>query len=129
MSGGSMRRFCASVPNTTTGSRPKMFMCTAEAPAMPAPDSAMVCIMSAASEEAEGAIGDRAGVMPDPEPALFFRLGPAGPAARRERLMEIVGEAALAVALQPIVVVEARADFRDRVAHRFLVGGRSKIDG
>ena len=33
-----------------------MFMCTAEAPEMPAPDAAMVCIMIAAS------------AMPRPEP-------------------------------------------------------------
>ena len=33
-----------------------MFMCTAEAPDIPAPDSAMACIMTAAS------------VMPSPEP-------------------------------------------------------------
>ena len=51
-----MRCFCSSVPNTTTGLRPKMFMCTAEAPDKPAPDSAMVCIMTAAS------------VMPRPAP-------------------------------------------------------------
>ena len=56
MSGGSMRFFCSSVPNTTTGFRPKMFMCTAEAPEKPAPDSAIACIMTAAS------------VMPSPAP-------------------------------------------------------------
>jgi hypothetical protein len=32
-------RFCSSVPNTTTGFRPKMLMCIADAPDMPAPDS------------------------------------------------------------------------------------------
>ncbi len=56
ISGGRKRRFCSSVPNTTTGLRPKMFMCTAEAPEKAAPDSAMVCIMMAAS------------VMPSPAP-------------------------------------------------------------
>jgi hypothetical protein len=56
MSGGSMRRFCSSVPNLTTGLRPKMFMCTADAPDMPAPDWAIACIMTAAS------------VIPRPEP-------------------------------------------------------------
>jgi hypothetical protein len=55
-SGGSQRFFCSSVPYTTTGLSPKMFMCTAEAPEKPAPDSAMVCIMTAAS------------VMPSPAP-------------------------------------------------------------
>ena len=49
MSGGSMRRFCSSVPNTTTGLRPKMFMCTVEAPENPAPDSAIACMSTAAS--------------------------------------------------------------------------------
>jgi hypothetical protein len=44
------------VPNTTTGFRPKMFMCTAEAPENPAPDSAIACIITAAS------------VMPRPAP-------------------------------------------------------------
>ena len=44
-----MRFFCSSLPNTTTGLSPKMFMCSAEAPDMPAPDSAMVCIRIAAS--------------------------------------------------------------------------------
>ena len=53
---GSMRFFCSLLPNTTTGFRPKMFMCTAEAPENPAPDSAIACIITAAS------------VMPSPEP-------------------------------------------------------------
>ena len=48
-SGGRKRRFCASLPNITTGLRPKMFMWMAEAPLMPAPDSLMTCIISAAS--------------------------------------------------------------------------------
>jgi hypothetical protein len=41
ISGGSMRRFCSSLPNTTTGCRPKMFMCTDDAPDSPAPERAM----------------------------------------------------------------------------------------
>ena len=49
MSGGNQRLFCSSVPKTTTGFRPKMFMCTAEAPEKPAPDSAIACIITAAS--------------------------------------------------------------------------------
>ena len=56
ISGGSMRRFCASLPKTTTGSRPKMFMWIEEAPVIAAPDSATACIMIAAS------------VMPSPLP-------------------------------------------------------------
>ena len=39
----------AGVPNTTTGFSPQTFMCTADAPENPAPDSAMACIISAAS--------------------------------------------------------------------------------
>ncbi len=34
--------------------------------------------------------------------------------------MEFVREFAIAVALEPIVIAEARADFFDRVAHRLL---------
>jgi hypothetical protein len=44
-----MRAFCSAVPNTTTGIGPKMFICTADAPVMPAPDCAMACIITAAS--------------------------------------------------------------------------------
>ena len=47
--GGSMRAFCSAVPKTTTGIGPKMFMWTAEAPVIPAPDCAMACIITAAS--------------------------------------------------------------------------------
>ncbi|MGY4285683.1 hypothetical protein ACVWXO_004903 [Bradyrhizobium sp. LM2.7] len=54
--GGSMRLRCSSVPNTTTGLSPNTLMCTADAPDMPAPDSAIVRIMIAAS------------MMPRPEP-------------------------------------------------------------
>ena len=56
ISGGRKRRFCSSVPNITTGLSPKMFMCTADAPEKAAPDSAIACIMMAAS------------VMPSPAP-------------------------------------------------------------
>ncbi len=54
--GGSILPRCSSVPNTTTGLSPNTFICIAEAPDMPAPDSEMVRIMIAAS------------VMPRPEP-------------------------------------------------------------
>ena len=53
---GSMRWHCSLLPNTTTGLSPNTFMCTAEAPDMPAPDSEIVRIMIAAS------------VMPSPDP-------------------------------------------------------------
>ena len=49
ISGGRKRRFCSSLPNTTTGCSPKMFMCTAEAPLNPAPDCATACMTMAAS--------------------------------------------------------------------------------
>jgi hypothetical protein len=56
MMSGRMRFFCSSVPNTTIGLGPKMLRWMAEAPCRAAPDSATVCISSAAS------------VMPRPEP-------------------------------------------------------------
>ena len=56
INGGRKRCFCSSVPKTTTGCSPKMFMWIAEAPLNPAPDSATACIRIAAS------------VMPSPLP-------------------------------------------------------------
>lgn len=47
--GGSMRRFCSSLPNTTTGISPNTLMWMLDAPLMQAPDSATACIMMAAS--------------------------------------------------------------------------------
>ena len=113
--GGSMRRRCSSVPNTTTGLSPNTFMWTADAPDMPAPDSEIVRIMIAAS------------VMPRPEPPYSSGMQMPSQPASRQRLVEVGGKAALLVLLQPIGVVEARADFRDRVADRFLVGGEREI--
>jgi len=51
-----MRCFCSSVPKTTTGFSPKIFMWIAEPPLKPAPVSTAACIITAAS------------VMPKPEP-------------------------------------------------------------
>ena len=51
-----MRPHCSGVPNTTTGFSPNTFICTADAPDIPAPDSEIVRIMIAAS------------VIPKPEP-------------------------------------------------------------
>jgi hypothetical protein len=51
----------------------------------------------------------------------------AEPAVAREGLVEIGREAALAVALQPVVVVEARAELRDRLADALLLGGKREI--
>ena len=62
-----------------------MFMCIAEAPDMPAPDAAIVCIIIAAS------------VMPRPAPPIFLRHRDAEPAGLGQRAVELVGEAAVAV--------------------------------
>ena len=69
-----MRVHCSLVPNTTTGLSPNTFMCTAEAPDMPAPDSAIVRIMIAAS------------VMPSPEPPYSSGMQmPSQPASASAR--------------------------------------------
>jgi hypothetical protein len=70
MSGGSMRAFCSSVPNTTTGLSPKMFMCTADAPEKPAPDSAIACIITAASEMPRPAPPNASGMAMPSHPSL-----------------------------------------------------------
>src|SRR5262249_25339198 len=36
---------------------------------------------------------------------------------------------AIAIARAPIVLGKARADFRDRLAHRFLIGCETEVDG
>jgi hypothetical protein len=46
---GRWRRFCSSVPNTTRGFTPKMFMWIAEAACMQPPDAAASCSTRAAS--------------------------------------------------------------------------------
>jgi hypothetical protein len=51
----------------------------------------------------------------------------AEPAVAREGLVEIGREAAFAVALQPVVVVEARAELRDRLAQALLLGRQREI--
>jgi hypothetical protein len=58
----------------------------------------------------------------------------AEPAVAREGLVEIGGEAACLfallrglVALQPVVVVEARAELRDRLADALLLGGQREV--
>ena len=61
--------------------------------------------------------------------AIFLRDADAEPAGIRQRAMEIGGVSAFLVLLQPIGVVEARADFCNRVADRFLVGCQRKIHG
>ena len=84
---------------------------------MPAPDSEIARIMIAASSDAE------------PGAAIFLGDTDAEPAGIRQRPMEVGGEAAFLVLLQPIGIVEARADPCNRVADRFLVGGERKIHG
>src|SRR5262249_51763394 len=70
ISGGSMRRFCSSVPNTTTGWRPEIFMGTPSAPLMAAPDSGTAAIMITAW------------VMPSPAPPYSSGIAmPSQPAA------------------------------------------------
>src|SRR5262245_11896352 len=87
MSGGSMRSFCASLPNTTTGLRPKMFMCTAEAPEKPAPDSAIVCIITAASAIPRPAPPNSSGIaMPSqPSRAIAWWKSAGNPPSRSRR--------------------------------------------
>ena len=52
--------------------------------------------------------------------AIGFRDADAEPAVVGERAIELFGKFAVAVALQPIIVAKARADFLDRGAHRLL---------
>jgi hypothetical protein len=67
---GSMRFFCSSLPKTTIGLGPKMLRWIAEAPLKAAPDSATVCISSAAS------------VMPSPAPPYSSGMAiPSQPAS------------------------------------------------
>ena len=74
ISGGSQRRFCSSVPNTTAGCSPKMFMWIADAPESPAPVAEIVCIISAAS------------VMPSPAPPCASGIAiPSQPASASAR--------------------------------------------
>jgi hypothetical protein len=110
ISGGSQRRFCSSLPNTTTGLSPKMFMCTADAPDMPAPDCAIACIMIAAS------------VTPRPAPPYCSGIRNPEPPVAGERLMKIQREAACRVLLQPVIGIEPGADLLDRGADRELIG-------
>jgi hypothetical protein len=56
----------------------------------------------------------------EPRSAVGFRNADAEPAIRRKRTMKFVGKFAVAIALEPIVVAEARADLFDRGAYRSL---------
>ena len=59
--------------------------------------------------------------------AVFLRQRDAEPAAFRDRLMERVRKRAVAVACEPILVVEAGAELRDGVAQLELIRGEGKI--
>jgi hypothetical protein len=56
----------------------------------------------------------------EPRSAVAFRNADAQPTVSRERAMKFVGKFAIAVALEPIVVAKARADFFDRGADGLL---------
>ena len=92
-----------------------MFMCTAEAPEKPAPDSATACIISAAS------------VMPSPAPPCSGGIAmPSQPASASAR-WKSCGKAAVAIARKPVVVGKARADLPDRVADLLLLRREREI--
>ena len=77
---------------------------------MPAPDSE------------DGPHHDRGIGDAETRAAIFLGDADAEPAGIRQRLVEVGGKAALLVLLQPIGVIEARADLCHGVADRFLVG-------
>ena len=104
MSGGSMRAFCSSVPATTTGLRPKMLRCTADAPLKAAPDSAMACIITDAS------------VMPRPGSAVLLGHRDAEPPALDNGAEELLRELAVVVAFVPVLRPEVLAQAPDRLA-------------
>jgi hypothetical protein len=58
---------------------------------------------------------------------VFLGNADAEPAVLRERLLEVVREAALAVALEPVVVAEAGAHAQDRLADAVLLGGEGEV--
>ena len=95
ISGGRKRRFCSSVPKTTTGCSPKMFMWIAEAPLNPAPDCGDRL-------HQDRRLGDA-----EPAAAIFLRHRDAEPAGLGHRLVKLVRKAALGVLLQPVIVAEA----------------------
>jgi hypothetical protein len=53
--------------------------------------------------------------------AIGFRHADAEPAGVGQRLVKIMRKAALAILLQPISIIEAGADFGDRIANGFLI--------
>ena len=57
----------------------------------------------------------------EPGAAIILRHADAEPAIARERLVQLAREAPVAIARQPVLVVERRADPRDGVAQRNLL--------
>jgi hypothetical protein len=49
----------------------------------------------------------------EPRSAVAFWNADAQPAVGRERAMKFVGKFAVAIALEPIIIAKARADFLD----------------
>jgi hypothetical protein len=62
-----------------------------------------------------------------PRAAILFGNADAEPAGIGQRPMEVGGIAPLLVLLQPIGIIEARADLADGIADRFLVGAEGEI--
>ena len=104
-----MRAFCSSVPATTTGLRPKMLRCTADAPLKAAPDSAMACIITDAS------------VMPRPGSAVLLGHRDAEPPPLDDRTEELLRKPAVVVALVPVLRPEVLAEASDRLADGALL--------
>ena len=99
--GGSMRRFCSSVPNTTTGCGPNRFRCT---------DTGRRAAPPKCAHHHRGRRNPEAGA------AVFLGHRHAEPAAARDGLAELAGPATVAVALEPVVGAEIGADGLDGVA-------------
>ena len=112
-----MRRFCASVPNTTTGFRPKMLRWMAEAPDMQAPEFGHRL-------HQEGRLGDA-----ETGAAVFLRHGDAEPVAFGHGGKERIREGRGPVALQPVGVVEAAAELQHLVADLLLLVGQGEVHG
>ena len=107
--GGRKRRRCASLPCFTMTRGAKMEICTAEAPDMPAPDSADRL-------HGQRRLGDA-----EPGPAIFLRHGGADPAAGSEGGDELAGKFPVPVARQPIAVVEPLAKAQHIVPDHLLL--------
>jgi hypothetical protein len=62
-------------------------------------------------------------------PAIGLRNADTEPAIGGERAIKLLGKFTVAVALEPIIVAKARADFFDRGAYRLLELGKGEVDG